>query len=176
MNSETVSVINSNLGSGRLSLIDDSSTSKHVWIGDFPPGGSNMLPNGVWPSPAPIRVLPDATHPIGGLYNINCVDWSSYISYGPTSAWRVSVTGTGIKLCLDVPGMRVADVVLEIENGTVKVTGARADTNVPIYQTHFIGTDYDPKTADAVVELGVLTVNIGRFREKTSHKVPVSAR
>ena len=106
--------------------------------------------------------------------------WTSGIisitsNVGP-NAWRITPANDRITASVDMPAVRPADLTVELENGTIKVAGKRFDTGLHVSHQQFIGTDYDPKTADATLEAGVLTVVVMRFKEKVAHKVPVTVK
>ncbi len=150
-----------------------------LWIGDPPPNQRPYIGDGDYPYTQPY--IPPAQPPVfEPLYIPQTIpdlsEISKWISVSTTTSthvakWRIAFLNNDVKLSIDVPGVRLADASLEIENGTVRFTGKRFDTGAVSTETYFIGHDYDPETADAVIDSGVLTVMVSRFKNKRVHKV-----
>jgi hypothetical protein len=166
-------------------------------IGDPPYGipypGTTWIP-GPWPNQAIAAPWPGYPQPyIGDLPepyepNIKITPWPPVVPnvnppfnpFGPSAftllpnPWYVQFHADRVVARCDVPGALVDSVNVEITNGSIQVSYRRFDTNGLCYpQAQFIGTDYDPKTAEATLEQGVLTITVKLFAEKIAHKVPV---
>ncbi len=137
----------------------------NIYIGDFPdPIGVRKW---IEPTLPPFKI--DAqTYPFVS---------SGFITTSQTSfvlpMWRVDAKDDKITLKLDLPGVHVEDLSLEIENGTLKLLGSRKDTGATVSQMYLLGPDYDPKTADATLECGVLTLVVLKYKEKLTHKIEI---
>lgn len=165
--SNSIFVNPSGSGTGQLTITDDP--AKRICAGD----PHNPLTTWIG-SPFPLKAAPDGSYPIDCAPN----PWLSTVTVTSTSAtcWRVIHSTDQIRLSLDVPGLRAEELSLEIENGTVRVTGRRHDTGFHVNQVHFIGADFDPKSAEATLECGVLSLSVLRFRERVTHRVSVTQK
>jgi hypothetical protein len=155
-----------------------------TWIGDFPPDYDPYNPYG----PSRIIPIPQKLIPLGPSILPNTQPWPTIIpnpglggiTLGATLApnpWNVQFQSDKVVARCDVPGAVADSVNVEITNGSIQVNYRRFDTNGLCYpQVQCIGTDYDPKTAEATLELGVLTIVVKRFAEKATHKVTVTAK
>lgn len=141
-----------------------------MWVGDFPPYDPYqptidpiILP---YQPPTPPGIIPGSTWPAT----------NSFITVGGSiSAWNLDVKADRIIATVDVPGCKAEGIELTLSNGTLSVKATRTKGGYASFQTH-IGTDYDPDTAEAEVEDGVLTVTVMRFKEKISKKIAVKAK
>lgn len=140
-------------GSGKL-------TMDPYYVGDPMPGDLDRVIN-PW-------ITPRQNTSIGTLTGI------STISYAP-DPWRRKVEGESITLSYDVPGVRVEDANVEIDCGVIKFSGRRHDTGATVSSTCNVGHDYDPESATASIDMGVLTIKLERLASRRTHKVPVSA-
>lgn len=145
------------------------------WIGDFPPVLDPLI------SP----VVPNVPYgPIGPQRNAPNEQWiqvqgnstQGYITLETPPQWRTTRSSDRIVAAIDVPGMKIEDLNVTIDNGSVLVTGTRFDTGGLVTLHYNMGIDYDPETASAVLEAGVLTVTVMRFKERSSRRVPVTAK
>ncbi len=144
-----------NSTAGYIAGINDS-----YYVGDPLPGHDNQWVKPLtWNSPH--------TVPTSGIVTIT----GSNISL-----WRCTTSTTSIVVSLDIPGVRIEDAVVEIERGLVKFSGKRHDTGEMIASSQFVGQDYDPETATANIDCGVLTVKVDRFKSKLPHKVVIKSR
>jgi hypothetical protein len=100
---------------------------------------------------------------------------SGYIQLLPNH-WRSNVTETEIKLSCDLPGIKPSDLSVEIDAGTLKVVGTRADTSERIERTWIVTNMFDPTTAEALLENGVLHVTLKKRPEHLPCKVKVKVK
>lgn len=167
-----------------------SGPNHSAWIGDFPPS----LPYGpVQPNitiqPFPQKLLyPNTAFPwLPGIPDASpqpsidrALDFYSRQTNTTTlparSAWRVSYAGDKITAAVDVPGVKLEDLEVVIENSIIKVTGKRFDNGQVVSLTQVIGNDYDPKSSVADLEAGVLTVVVKKFEDKVVHKVNIKGK
>lgn len=137
------------------------------YIGDPPPGYEppikiTPVPQQVWPT-----VVPNGLNPYLGPSTFTMLP----------NPWNVQFLADHVIARCDVPGAILDSLNVEITNGSIQVSYRRFDTNGLCYpQAQFIGADYDPKTAEATLEQGVLTIIVKPFAAKLSHKVPVTAK
>jgi len=173
-----VSVNSSQFGSGKLTLVDDP--TKHVYVGDVPAGNNVWI--GDWPPQRPWDITPvvpnvpwnppiDAQpYPLGGV----TITTSGYLSVSP---WRVDTSVVDrITLALDVPGVKVQDLKVEIDDGWVRVSAVRFDTKATNNQTYYVGPAFDPTTCEATLEAGVLTLIVMKFVDRLPRKVNVKVK
>lgn len=91
--------------------------------------------------------------------------------------WRAELTTQGIKLAIDVPGIRLTDMQVNIEGASVKVTGQRFDSKANVSHQYALAPDYyDVESADASLEAGVLTIVIARLKQTCTRKVPITEK
>lgn len=139
------------------------------WVGDFPLDdhrkkvlGPTLLPNTV-----NLPYVPQ-TGCGGGL------TWDgSTITIDNRPKWRVVKASDRITLSCDVPGVKLDDLNVEINNGTVWAKGKRSDTGTWTQESQFIGLEYDASSAEATLEDGVLTIVVMCCKERMVQKVPV---
>ena len=147
------------------------------YIGDFPPS----YPFGPVPQPT-ILPIPQKLYPSipidrapdpwmnPGWGTITTMSWPAQ------PEWRVTYGSDNITASTDVPGIKLEDLTVELENGIIKASGKRFDNGLFVNHTHSIGTTYDPATSEASLEAGVLTVTVRKFKDKLTHKVRVKAK
>ena len=156
-----------------------------IHIGDYPyrtgdfPGSYPYIGDPIVPQDPPIKIIPGKVdyYPLGPAVvpNVNSV-WTTGFSLTP-NPWAVTVTAEGLCCRCDVPGCKEDGLSVVINNGTITVSYKRFDTGGLCYPaTQFIGADYDPTTAEATLEAGVLTINVKRFPPKAGIKVPVTVK
>lgn len=156
----------------------DAPVNMQPYIGDFPPPAYPFgpiqqptvvpIPQRLYPS-IPIDRAPDPwVNP--GWGTITTTSWPAQ----PT--WRTTHGSDCITASVDMPGIRIEDLTVELENGIIKASGKRFDNALFVSHTHSIGTTYDPATSEASLEAGVLTVTVRKFKDKITHKVRVKAK
>jgi hypothetical protein len=132
------------------------------WIGDFPP-----------PNLAPVPYAPFAPSP-----NLVSSPYGAVTLACPpvTSPWRMSLNAGVLSAAIDMPGILMDDLTVEIKSGTLKVAGVRFDTKQGVSYEKTIGNDYDPKSAVATLCSGVLTIAVKAFVDTSGFKVPITAK
>jgi HSP20 family molecular chaperone IbpA len=152
----------------------------HPYIGD--PLPDPFLPTRVYPGIIPYSPWHPDTTPWDVIPLIPYTPpVQPSFHFSPTPVWSLDIQGDRCIAKLDLPGVRNSDLKVEIENGSIHVTAKRFDTGVFDARTNvntvqFIGADYDPKTSEATLEAGVLTVTILKFKEKSAFSVPVTVK
>lgn len=141
---------------------------QQVWVGDFPPGPS-------WVPYKPVQEftpIPQTIIPLGppGF------DWNSTMQLA-LPRWRTSWDADVLTAEIDLPGVRPEWLEVDIVDNAIKVVVARFETNF-VQREEFAlpGNEFDPSSAEATLEFGVLTVTLKRFKEKRGHKVTVTAK
>ncbi len=144
---------------------------KQHWIGDFPPHEGYPHPQDIY---HPNDILPYVPCP----YPQPTRTWTtSTISIEtPPCPWRVKKHKRSIELSADVPGVRARDINLDFDEGKLTVTAERFDTKESVLLTYDVGLMYNPATAKAILEAGVLTVRFGKFRKHMSRKITVEEK
>jgi hypothetical protein len=137
-----------------------------TWIGDFPPPfwAQPYVPNVPYEPPAKSDMFD----------HLHVFPWTVL----PTvpSPWTCSYLVDRIVAHADLPGVRASDLVVELAGGNIKVTGKRFDTMLPVSLQFTIGYDYDPTTAEASLEAGVLSVIVFKAKDKQVHRVTVTTK
>ena len=128
------------------------------WIGDFPP--PNLAPAPYAPSPNLV------SSPCG------TTTWPPPVA----PPWRMSLAAGVLSAAIDMPGILMDDLTVEIKSGTLKVAGVRFDTKQGVSYEKTIGNDYDPKSAAATLCSGVLTITVKAFVDTSGFKVPITAK
>ena len=135
-------------------------------------GGANIIAypwHDQQPSPSQ-ELIPNPTYPgLGDLSSWIQLPTTGYLA----SPWRVSATEDQLTIAIDLPGVRLNDLSVVIDKAIVKVTGQRFDNKSQTMQTYVVPATYDAKTATAVLDSGVLTVQFSRAPEQVLHKVSV---
>jgi HSP20 family molecular chaperone IbpA len=90
-----------------------------------------------------------------------------------TSPWRYKINAESIDLWLDVPGVKAKDMSIDIDMGKLRVRGHRSDTQSKIAQIYALTDMYDPTTATATLEDGVLNVNVKKRIENLPRTVTI---
>ena len=146
------------------------------YIGDPPPVYDPPIkivpaPIDIWPQPG----LPWDVTPYQPTILPN-TGWQPSFTLAP-NPWNVTFQGDRVIARCDVPGAVLESLSVEIKDGSISVNYRRFDNNGLCYpQAQFIGTGYDPKTAEAFLDRGVLTIVVMAFAEKQGHKVTVVAK
>lgn len=153
-----------------------------VYVGDFPPGPM-YEPFDPWlPNLVPNPIVPQKLYPVGPAFVPNVGLPSTWPTAGIVTItssdpqWNLVTSHDRITASVDMPGVRAQDLTVEIENGVIKASAQRFDTKLHVSRQQVIGTDYDPKTAEATIEAGVLTVTVMRFKDRVTHRVPVTGK
>lgn len=90
--------------------------------------------------------------------------------------WRLTYEADAVIAKVDIPGVKVDDVTLKLYKGVLSVAARRSESGLGIVAYDCtIGSDYDPKTAQALLEDGVLTVTIKKFidDQQSVHNITV---
>lgn len=165
----------------------------HPYIGDtiIPPydpfsPGITPWPVKVYPSVSPYPWGPNPWHPDTTPWDIlpfipPVQPFQPTFQFSLAPVWSLDMQVDKCIAKLDLPGVRVNDLKVEIENGTITVVAKRFDTGLLDSRTNvnsqqFIGTSYDPKTSEATLEAGVLTVIVLKFKTKSAFSVPVTVK
>lgn len=180
MKIETASNINSNVNQAVIIGPADQGSILPWRTGDFP----DMMPytsDPIEPYVSPIQVIPGRLDifPLGpGLLPNVLPAWpAGVINLTSNSPWKLSVTIDGLCCRCDVPGAKVEDINVNINNGNIVVSYKRFDDGTMCYPpSQLLGSDYDASTAEATLECGVLTVNVKRFPPKGGIKVTVTGK
>src|SRR5690606_33393779 len=96
----------------------------------------------------------------------------STITTGATNSWKLDVKQDRIIATIDVPGCKAENIELDLVDGKLSVKATRSNGGYMSFSTD-IGMNYDPETAEAEVEDGVLTVTVMRFKDKNPHRITV---
>ncbi len=142
-----------------------------VWIGDFPPndhglGGVYIPPTQIWPQPWPAEPV----EPQRLSVNTNL-----YVSVGPLQ-WRLKHHKDRLELSTDVPGVKAKDLKLEIDAGVLKLEAKRTDTGESIVRNYCIDNKHDPKSCEAALEDGVLTVTFKKLPEHMPRRIKITVK
>lgn len=104
-------------------------------------------------------------------------DLSSWIKtstqLGLASLWRVTVTEEQLVIAIDIPGVRLADLSVIVDRNVLKVSGKRFDNDAIVQQTYVVPQMFDSRSASAVLDSGILTVQFAKDNEPVLHKVSV---
>lgn len=142
-------------------------------IGDFP--FDNCRPTWIMPDQPPYYVDPyqrPYIQPQVGQFTL----LPSFYTPIRSCSWRVKEDGLTVQLALDVPGVKLADLSLEFEDGVLTAATKRFDTKDSYTETYDLGTLYDPETIGAVLECGVLTVTAKKFPNFSARKITVKKK
>jgi len=90
--------------------------------------------------------------------------------------WKLEVKHDRINAMIDVPGCKAEGIELELTNGKLSVKATRSKAGGYSHFDTFIGMDYDPETAEAELEDGVLTVTVMRFKDKIAKRITVKKK
>jgi hypothetical protein len=155
--------MNESLISTNVTLVDGPVyVDGHKWVGDFPPDN--------WSIPVSPRIPNPMVWPEQHVHYIQVM--------GPVqplgSNWRICFESDRLIASIDLPGAKSANV--HIDGSVINVTGTRADTHVAFHHYTDIGGKYDPATASATLEAGVLTIVLMQRQGSTSQKVPVTIK
>lgn len=143
---------------------------RDVWVGDFPPDPLNPFPQ-----IQPYVPIPQTIYPIGPAPLMQPIDFSK-ANLSPVSPWRVKLTSNSMVASVDMPGVKLEDVEVTIDDGVLRASGKRSDTGAVTKAELEVGSVFDPSTAEATLVDGVLAVEIQRIPERKPRRVPVSAK
>ena len=89
--------------------------------------------------------------------------------------WRVSeLEEEGVKCAsTDFPGVHPEMIDVSMEDGVVTIKGIRYDTNDAVEKSVDVGKEFDPTTADAILDHGVFTIRIQKFKNSVPRKIKV---
>lgn len=89
-------------------------------------------------------------------------------------SWRADVSkGDRIVLSVDVPGVALDDIEVNIDAYTIRVIGKRSDTGANITHSYTLPQCYDTKAITAKLEHGVLTLVVKKLANMKPRKVTV---
>lgn len=141
------------------------------WVGDFPPTlVPTLVPSTIWPLNPDESTLPSRRRALDFFPN-NTITTQSPVQ----TAWRIMYDRDKVTASIDVPGVKLEDLEVIIENGIIKVTGKRFDNGYVVNLVQTIGVDYDPESSAADLEAGVLTIVVKKF-DKVVHRVNVKGK
>lgn len=144
---------------------------QQVYVGDFPP------PRWDYDFPEPPSQMPKPIEIVGHtVITDQTLQWVMPQADPEERGWNTKLIGDQLTLSVDVPGVRTDSITIEIEDHIVRVVCTRFDSGVIITKRCDVNRDYDPATAIAVLDSGVLTISLKKFREKIVHRVTVQER
>lgn len=85
--------------------------------------------------------------------------------------YRTEKTDTGIKLSVDLPGVKAEDLDVTLEGRTLRIKGIQRGKQVSY--SYLISKDYDTSAVDASLQNGVLTLSFSRAPEREPKKIEV---
>jgi len=88
--------------------------------------------------------------------------------------YRVESTAEGLELSVDLPGVKLKDLTVQVSGRQVNITGkARGEDVKHVYR---ISKDFDPDTAEAVLEDGVLTLRFKKSKEQEARTLEIKSK
>lgn len=91
-----------------------------------------------------------------------------------TAEAKTTVKDNELHLSIDLPGVKLADLSVQIEGRGIKITGKRKGEEFK--HTYTLSKEYDPETTSALLEDGVLTLSFTKTAAMTSRKIEVKVR
>ena len=91
-------------------------------------------------------------------------------SYG-SSSYRTETTDRGLNLSIDLPGVKATDLNVQVVGNDVKVSGKVRGADFDY--AYRLSKDYDPDTAEAVLECGVLTLYFQKSKRDGGRRIEV---
>jgi len=82
---------------------------------------------------------------------------------GKTATYEVNVVDDNLVLSVDLPGAKAADLKLEAEGHNVRISGKQK--GVDFKYDYSLSKIYDPTTAAAKLEDGVLTLTFRKYEQ-----------
>lgn len=89
------------------------------------------------------------------------------------SNYRVNVINEDLELSIDLPGLKAKDLTVQTSGRDVKIMGKVRGEDLKY--TYRISKDYDPASADALLEDGVLTLKFQRLQQAPTKTVHVKS-
>lgn len=118
-------------------------------------------------------------YPHWPYYDYDCTKWqwgyswpcsNQYFDY----SWRVDVTKQDrITLSVDVPGVLLSDISVDVDAYNIRVTGKRSDTGANVSHMYTLPQCYDTKSIAAKLNNGVLTITVKKLKDMCSRKITV---
>lgn len=135
--------------------------------------GTGMIDDELWQPWLPADPWIPPVDPPRRMWPAITVVSSGYAALTP---WRHVVNTDSIDLWVDVPGVKVQDLSIDIDMGKLRVSAARADTKASIKHVYVLTDMFDPATATAMLEDGVLNINVKKRPESMPRKVKVKVK
>lgn len=88
--------------------------------------------------------------------------------------YRVESTAEGLELSVDLPGVKSKDLTVQVTGRQVSITGKARGEDVK--HTYRISKDFDPDTAEAVLEDGVLTLFFKKSKGQEARTLQVKVK
>lgn len=104
--------------------------------------------------------------------------FSSWITLGPESYYEFEHSSDGEDLILscDVPGVKIEDVQLELEGSNLRVNAVRRGvTETRQYRMTSVPKQYDLDSAEATLELGVLSIRFKKLSSASPRKISIKS-
>lgn len=96
--------------------------------------------------------------------------WSSRLS----SSYRVNNIDDGLELSLDLPGVKSKDLNVQVTDRVIIISGkSRGDD---FKHTYRLSKEYDPETASASLEDGVLTLRFAKVKNTATKTIEVKIK
>jgi HSP20 family protein len=93
-------------------------------------------------------------------FDFDALDFDKF--FAPKS-YNIETSDSGLTLSVDLPGVKASDLSLQIEGHVLKISGKQRGND--IRQTYQLSKQYDPESATAKLEDGVLTVGFLKREE-----------
>ena len=91
-----------------------------------------------------------------------------------TKSYNVETTDMGLSLSVDLPGVKAADLSVQVEGQTVKIAGKQRGNDIK--QTYQLSKQYDPESASAKLEDGVLILEFSKREEAKPKTINVQIK
>lgn len=170
-NSQTsIQVLDGDLVSNKISFDPRNVTSGCIIPNMMTTGGTTNVGLG--------QLIDQLTIPNPAVYPLNQqIVWTGgLVGFGAqpvVSPWRVKVTDEELTVSIDIPGVKLSDLSVVVDQAVMKMSGKRFDNGTPVFQTYIVPVTYDPTSSSAVLEAGVLTVQFSRAKDQVLHKIAV---
>lgn len=113
-------------------------------------------------------------NPFGIYSSLFDFDTLEFDKFFGSKNYRVETTSNDLTLSVDLPGAKSADLNVQVEGHTVKVTGKQRGHDVK--QSYQLSKQYDPTTAAATLEDGVLTIKFLKREEAKPNVINVQIK